>query len=89
MNDSKVDVPKFPKLILSAGTRYVAKIDDQKQPPEVLCKIQDSRKFHKIDWKTPVPASLLLKKKLWQEHLFYRTPLDDCFWMIELFVAKT
>ena len=64
--------------------------EPQKQPPEVFCK-KGALKTH---CKSPVPESLfqktLLKKRLWHrilwnfyEHLFYKTYLGDCFWILK------
>ena len=57
----------------------------QKQPQKVFFKKRCFLKFGKIHRKTPVPefkidsqTFLWILRNFW-EHIFYRTPLDNCF----------
>ena len=53
----------------------------QKQPTEVFYEKRCSWKFLKIHRKTPLVAKS-------SKHLFYRTPLDDCFWLFPATLLK-
>ena len=71
---SLVGLPSFPAYC-------------QKQPPEVFCKKKCSSQNSQENTCARALGLQLYSKRDF-EHLFYRTPLDDCFCITEFMKAK-
>ena len=71
---------KTPFLQNTSG-RLLLLLVFQKQSPEVFYGKRCSWKFRKIHNKSPLDREI-------QKHLFYRTPLDDCFCLFRATLLK-